>query len=371
MAVNFHTDHVGSLLRPPELLAAREQFVNGEINLEQLREAENTAIDTVLVKQRDIGIDVVSDGEFRRAGWYEGFRAAVKGFVPHERSSLAVWQGPSGEMATQELREKASVVIGEKLQLQGRFTDVEANYLKQHMPGRFKITIPGPSTFLHFFEPGVTDSVYTNRDELLADIVSIYQREVDALVADGVPVIQIDSLRYGDAMDPKMSEIWRSRGVDPMDIAQQTLVSDNAVLSHAEAPGVIRAMHICRGNHRSAWVGQGGYEPVAELLFGELNVDRFLLEFDDERSGGFEPLRFVPKSKMVVLGLVTTKSGQLESQQGLIRRIHEAAHYVPLENLALGTQCGFASTELGNLLTVDDQWRKLELIVDTAREVWG
>jgi len=156
-----------------------------------------------------------------------------------------------------------------------------------------------------------------------------------------------------------------------MDIARQTLAADNEVLSSAQAPGVTRAMHICRGNHRSAWVAQGAYDPVAEMLFGELNVDRFLLEFDDERSGGFEPLRFVPKNKMAVLGLVTTKTGRLESQDELIRRIHQAAEYVPLENIGLSTQCGFASTELGNLLTEDEQWRKLELIVETARKVWG
>jgi 5-methyltetrahydropteroyltriglutamate--homocysteine methyltransferase len=371
MDIRFHTDHVGSLLRPAELISARNRFAKGEIELEQLRDVENAAIDAVISKQKAIGIDVVSDGEFRRAGWYEGFRAAVKGFVPHERSSLAVWKGPSGDMATKELREKASVVIGEKLQIQGRFTGVESSYLAAHGGDRFKITMPGCSTFLHFFEPGVTDKVYEDRDALLADIVSIYLREVDGLVAEGVPMIQIDSLRYGDAMDPKMRSIWESRGVDPMTIARQALDADNKVLARAEVPGVIRAMHICRGNHRSAWVGEGGYEPIADLLFNGLRVDRFLLEYDDDRSGGFEPLRFVPDNKVVVLGLVTTKSGELESQDELIRRIDEAAEYVPLQNLALGTQCGFASTELGNLLTIDDQWRKLELIVDTAQKVWG
>jgi 5-methyltetrahydropteroyltriglutamate--homocysteine methyltransferase len=359
------------LLRPPALISARNRFAKGEINLEQLREAEDTAIDEAISRQRSIGIDVVSDGEFRRAGWYEGFRAAVNGFVPHERSSLAVWKGPSGDMATKELREKASVVIGEKLELQQPFTAVESAYLSAHGGDRFKITMPGCSTFLHFFEPGVTDKAYRDGDALLADIVSIYKQEIDRLVLEGVPVIQIDSLRYGDAMDPTMRSMWESRGIDPMSIVRQTLDADNEVLARANVPGVVRAMHICRGNHRSAWVAEGDYEPVADLLFNELNVNRYLLEYDDERSGGFEPLRFLPHDKVVVLGLVTTKTGKLESQDELIRRIHEAAQHVPLQNLALGTQCGFASTELGNLLTVDEQWRKLELIVETARKVWG
>ena len=371
MGIHFHTDHVGSLLRPPELIAARNRFANGEIEQEQLTEAENSAIDEVLAKQKAIGIDVVSDGEFRRAGWYEGFRTAVDGFIPHERSSLAVWKGPSGDMATKELRERASAVIGEKLRLRRPFTAVESAYLSTHGCDRFKITMPGCSTFLHFFEPGVTEAAYRDRDELLADIVSIYKQEVDRLVSEGVPVIQIDSLRYGDAMDPTMRSIWESRGVDPMSIVRQTLDADNEVLARADVPGIVRAMHICRGNHRSAWLGEGGYEPVADLLFNELNVDRYLLEYDDERSGGFEPLRYVPDNKVVVLGLVTTKTGELESRDELTRRIHEAAQYVPLQNLALGTQCGFASTELGNLLTIDEQWRKLELIVETADAVWG
>jgi 5-methyltetrahydropteroyltriglutamate--homocysteine methyltransferase len=172
-------------------------------------------------------------------------------------------------------------------------------------------------------------------------------------------------------MDPTMRSMWESRGIDPLSIVRQTLDADNEVLARANVPGVVRAMHICRGNHRSAWVAEGDYEPVADLLFNELNVNRYLLEYDDERSGGFEPLRFLPHDKVVVLGLVTTKTGKLESQDELIRRIHEAAQHVPLQNLALGTQCGFASTELGNLLTVDEQWRKLELIVETARKVWG
>jgi 5-methyltetrahydropteroyltriglutamate--homocysteine methyltransferase len=367
----IRADHVGSLLRPQTLLDARAQSAKGLIDADALRAAEDAAIIDILKMQRDSGIQVFSDGEYRRSGWFDGFRAAVDGFQAFERTMPAIWKGANADVAAEDMKAKASFAVGAKLRLQGRFTGIEAAFMAKHAPPPFKITIPSPASFQQFFEPGFTERAYGNPDEMLADIVEIYKREIVGLLADGVPYIQIDTLRYGDVIDAERRRRWEARGVDPAKIVDQTLAADNAVLGLAKRDGVIRAMHICRGNHRSAWAGQGDYEPVAEKMLGQLDVDRFLLEYDDERSGGFAPLRFVPKGKTVVLGLVTTKTGKLESQDELRRRVDEASKYVPLENLAIGTQCGFASTELGNLLSMDEQRRKLELIADTVRKIWG
>jgi 5-methyltetrahydropteroyltriglutamate--homocysteine methyltransferase len=371
MAAEIRADHVGSLLRPPELLEARHKAAAGELGAEALEAAEDRAIDWVLERQTLTGIGVVSDGEFRRAGWYDSFRAAAEGFVPHKRTMAAIWKGEHAHEAAEVTEAAGSFVVGGKLKLHGRFTDVEAKYLVAHAPKPFKITVPSPASFQQFFEPGFSESAYADPDAMLSDIVELYKGEMSALANDGVPYIQLDSLRYGDAIDPGRRERWKARGVDPMKIVDQTLAADNTILDLLGRPGVTRAMHICRGNNRSAWAGEGGYEPVAERMLGELRVDRFLLEYDDARSGGFEPLRFVPKGKIAALGLVTTKTGALEDQDQLRRRIDEAAKFLPLEQLALTTQCGFASMESGNVITMDDQWRKLELIADTARKVWG
>jgi 5-methyltetrahydropteroyltriglutamate--homocysteine methyltransferase len=217
----------------------------------------------------------------------------------------------------------------------------------------------------------VTDKVYPNHSALLWDIVAITKAEIRALVEEGVRYIQIDAPRYSYYLDPKWRDYIRAEmGVDPEAALDEAVRADNACLEGVRRPGVILAIHLCRGNNRSAWYAEGGYDPIAEKLFGTLQVDRFLLEYDDERSGTFEPLRFIPRGKTVVLGLVSSKRPRLESKAALIERIQQAAQYVPLDNLALSPQCGFASTMEGNLLTEDDQWAKLRLVVDTAREVW-
>jgi 5-methyltetrahydropteroyltriglutamate--homocysteine methyltransferase len=260
-------------------------------------------------------------------------------------------------------------VIGAKLKVAGRFTERESAFLTKHADRPFKLTLPSPTMMLVFYREGISDNAYPDRQELIDDVVTIYTREIEALAAGHVPYIQIDSLRYTDLIDPE-----RRAKLDPLGfdrVFAQALAADNALLARAKREGTTRAVHICRGNHRSAWFGRGGYEAVAERLFNELDADRFLLEFDDERSGGFAPLRFVPEGKIVVLGLVTTKSAALESQDELLRRIEEASKFLPLDQLALGPQCGFASTELGNLLGEDDEKRKLELVAGTARRVWG
>jgi 5-methyltetrahydropteroyltriglutamate--homocysteine methyltransferase len=263
-------------------------------------------------------------------------------------------------------------VIGERLRQHRRLTGHEAAFLKEHAGGPFKITMPAASyTVARGFKPGLTTAAYPTRAELTADVVAIMRAEVQALAAEGVPYIQLDNPHYPDYIGAEREAQWRAIGIDPAAALQEDIAGDNACVAGLDRARVTVATHVCRGNARSAWHSRGGYEAIAEQVFGGLDVDRFLLEYDSERAGGFEPLRFVPKGKMVVLGLVTTKLAGLEAQDELLRRIDEAAQYMPVEQLALSPQCGFASIEAGNLLSWDDQRRKLELVVETARKVWG
>jgi len=232
--------------------------------------------------------------------------------------------------------------------------------------------LPAASNFLlASYKPGLSDQVYPTRAALLDDIAAILRKEVEALLDEGVAYVQLDAPYYSHYVDPAIRESIRQQGADPDEALDQSIAADNSCIQGLKRDGVVLAMHVCRGNNRSRWYTEGGYEPIAEKLFGSLPVDAFLLEYDTPRAGDFTPLRFVPPGKTVVLGLVTTKEPRLESPDELRRRIDEAARYVPLERLALSPQCGFASTALGNLLTPDDQWRKLELVVNTARQVWG
>ena len=263
-------------------------------------------------------------------------------------------------------------IVTTKLRQRRRLTAHELPFLKAHSPGAIKMTLPSATQFPAIaYKRGVTDKVYPSHSALLWDIVAIMKAEVQALTAENVRYVQIDAPRYSYYVDPKWRDWIRTEmGLDPEAALDEAVRADNACLEGARRAGATLAMHLCRGNNRSHWYAQGGYDPIAEKLFGTLQVDRFLLEYDDERSGTFEPLRFVPRGKMVVLGLVSSKRPQLEPRAELIRRIEEAARYVPLENLALSPQCGFASTMEGNLIEEDDQWAKLGLVVDTAREVW-
>jgi len=368
----LRADQVGSLLRPQVLLEARRAFAEGRIGIDQLRGAEDRAILAVLEMQRRTGIEVVTDGEFRRTSWLAGILDNVRGLVRSEEPPPAalkpLWRGP-GEKIARDDAAVPPVRIAAKLSTEGRFTEVESVFLKKHAAQTFKVTLPSPHMLMHLYQPGLTDAVYATREELLSDLVGICQFEVEGLTREGVPYIQLDSLRYTDLIDEQRRQKWQTIGFER--VLAETIAADNAVLRCAKRAGITRGVHMCRGNHRSAWAGTGGYELVAERLFNDLDTDRFLLEFDDERSGGFEPLRFVPRGKMVVLGLVTTKTGVLESIDALQRRIEKAAKYVPLESLALSPQCGFASTHLGNLLSEDEEARKLELVAETARRVWG
>ncbi len=370
----YRADQVGSFLRPKRVKDAHMAYTQGQLPLDELREIENAAILEVLDLQKQVGIDVFSDGEFRRGGWSGDFADSVAGFV-EGAPSVSVFNTASGNNPRGG---PARRVIGEKLRQKHRLTAHETEFVKAHAPGPFKMTMPAASYILaRGYRPDVTDRVYGNRAAALHDVASIIRTEVAALVDEGVPYIQLDNPHYPDYVVEERNAQWRAVGVDPDTAILEDIEADNFALDGVARDGVVLAMHLCRGNggrgqdQPAGWHTAGGYDAIAERVFGSLHVDRFLLEYDSERAGGFEPLRFVPPGKTVVLGLVTTKSGELESQDVLLRRIDEASRYVALEHLALSPQCGFASTMAGNPLTVDEEKRKLELVVDTARRVWG
>jgi 5-methyltetrahydropteroyltriglutamate--homocysteine methyltransferase len=381
MTTVYRADHIGSLLRPQDVLDAHAAQARGEITLERLREIEDAAILMVLDLQRQVGLDVLSDGEYRRSSWAGGFPEAVDGYVSSEPPIPFMWRMPDGAEANRlapiqdmlrTMPQQAGRVIGEKIRQKQRLTGHEAPFLKANAGGPFKITFPAPSYVVaRGYKPGVTDKVYTSRGELMDDVVKVYVDEVRWLLDQGVPYIQLDNPHYPDYIEEGRRQQWRAIGIDPEKAIQEDIAGDNASIAGIDRANVTVATHICRGNGRSAWHTQGGYEPIAEAVFGGLDVDTFLLEYDTDRAGGFEPLRFVPKGKNVVLGLITTKVGELESQDALLRRIEEASKYVPMENLSLSPQCGFASVDQGNLISWDDQKRKLELVVETARRAWG
>lgn len=364
MSARYRAEHVGSLLRPAELQQARAAFRGGSLGQEKLREAEDRAIREAFRRQREIGIDICTDGELRRASWLTDMAEAVDGFVP-DRVALE-WKGPGGGLET-----STGKVAGAKLRKLRKLTQHELPFLKAMAPGPFKITLPAPSNFMiASYKPGITDKFYSSHAELLADLVAIIRDEIQWLMSLGVAYIQLDAPYYSFYLDPVQRDRMRKARLDPDREFERAIAGDNSSIEGVPREGVTLALHICRGNSRSRWFTEGGYDQIAEKLFGQLDVDAFLLEYDSSRSGGFEPLRFVPDGKTIVLGLVTTKTPSLESRDELCRRVDEAARYVPLDNLALSPQCGFASVEAGNLLSPEQQWRKLELVAQTARAIW-
>ena len=365
----YRADHVGSLLRPPEVKEARSAYLGGGMDLGELTEIEDRAILKALERQRDVGMPVFTDGEFRRAIFQSDLVESVDGFVDTVTPAVVrIWQGP-GEQPTEP---GTMQVVGGKLHRRKGLTDNQLPFLKQHAQGPIKMTLPSPNQFpALIFQTGITDRFYATRSELLWDIAGIIRAEVSGLADSGVEYIQMDAPRYSYYVDPRWRQHLRDLGEDPDAMFEEAVAADNHCLEGAQRDGVTVAFHVCRGNNQSKWYAEGGYEAIAELLFGTLKVDRFLLEYDTERSGTFEPLRFVPQDKMVVLGLVSSKEAELESVDDIVRRTDEAAAYVPLERLALSPQCGFASTAPGNLLTEEQQWRKLELVSEVARRVWG
>jgi 5-methyltetrahydropteroyltriglutamate--homocysteine methyltransferase len=362
-------DHVGSLLRPAEILEARR---DPSVPPERLREIEDRHILRVLERQRALGFRIFTDGELRRRGFMSGFYDAVEG-LDHDGSVARAWM--DGQTVTVEgshpLARLTGLVVA-RIRQTRRLTCHEVDFLKAHSPGAIKITLPSANQFPALaYRRGLSERAYPTYREFLADVVRIIRSEVAALAAEGVACVQLDAPRYSYFIDPKWREHLRAEmGIDPDEALAEAIRADNACLDAAAGTGVVRAVHLCRGNNRSRWYAEGGYDAIAEQLFSELDADVFLLEYDTARAGTFEPLRFVPAHKGVVLGLVSSKVPALERRDDLLRRIDEAARYVPIERLALSPQCGFASTLEGNLLTEDDQWRKLELVVATARAVW-
>jgi len=382
MASPFRADHVGSLLRPPEMLEARRAYNAKQISWEQLKEAADKAALKAIDAQKQAGIGIYTDGEYRRAIWSGALRDSLEGLVPDPDppppSPLTPapnrWQGEFGEIANETLREVSpnALMVNQRLRLTHMMTGDEAAFLKQHAPGPWKVTLAAVSRTATWFKPGVTDKFYKSPEELQDELLGFRKQELKNLIDMGCSYIQLDSLRYTSWMNPVRRQPMVDAGLDLDKELDEQIAWDNASIEGARGtPGVTVGHHICRGNNRSAWSGQGGYEPVAEKLFRQMNVDRFLLEYDTERAGGFEPLRFVPRDKMVVLGIVSSKLAAPEDKDMLKRRVEEASKYVALDRLAISPQCGFASTMPGNMLSWDEQQRKLELVVEVARDVWG
>lgn len=363
-ASEYRADHVGSFLRPQALLDAR----CGNDH-ERLKELEDLNIRSVLARQEELGFGICTDGEFRRSNFMSDFTDSVEGFALDEDAIGHAWK--AGSVSATAPSHVPGIVAG-KLRQTRRLTATEVPFLLANSRVNVKVTLPSPNQFPFIsFKKGVTDKVYSNHSELLADVVAILKGEVAALATDGVHYIQLDTPRYSYYIDPKWREWLRTEiGVDPDTALDEAILADNACFDAARGSGATLGLHLCRGNNRGNWYAQGGYDAIAEKLFSGLHVDRFLLEFDDERSGTFEPLRFVPAGKTVVLGLVSSKRPEMEASADLIRRIEAASKYVPLENLALSPQCGFASVMEGNPVTEETQWAKMKLVADTARLVW-
>jgi 5-methyltetrahydropteroyltriglutamate--homocysteine methyltransferase len=369
MATEHRAEHVGSLLRPPYLLAARDARDKGELTTGELREVEDRAIAELIGLQQQAGLTVFTDGEARRQSWRAGLMESLGGVVPASRTMR--WYRDGRELSPEETLTDGAVATT-KVSRKQDLTGAEASFMASHAPGAFKITMISASMGGMLWDSERSAAVYPTPGDLIEDLTRLQIEEIGGLAARGARWVQLDSLSYNQVMDASASGATRG-SLRQDQVLDATITADAAIVSAVkrEHPDLTVGMHICRGNYRSSWMARGGYEPVAERLFNEVPVDRFLLEYDTERAGGFEPLRFLPPGPTVVLGLVTTKVPELENPDDLRRRIDEAARYAPLEQLAISPQCGFASGLLGNLITVDDERRKLDLVVSVARQVWG
>jgi len=363
----FRADHVGSLLRPKELQEARDKKQRGEITADALRAVEDKAIRDVVKLQEDVGLQVATDGEFRRTFWHVDFLVSFENVVMVPPSIKASFHTHKGDIHFAPL----GIRIDGKLSRPKPIFVDHFKFLKSVTKATPKITIPAPSN-MHFRggRKAIDEKAYPDLGEFYADLARVYNEEMQDLAAAGCRYLQIDEVNFAYLCDPKLREQVQNIGSDPNTLPKTyaKLINDSIAGRPAD---MVTAMHLCRGNFKSAWVAEGGYEPVADVLFNQINVDGYFLEYDDERSGDFAPLRFVPKGKTVILGLVTTKLSALETKDALKRRIEEAAKYCPLDQLALSPQCGFSSTVEGNDVSVADEIAKLKLVVETAKEVWG
>ena len=357
----IRSDVIGSLLRPDDLKLARERFDRGELSPAALKQVEDRAVDEAVQLQEAAGLDVVTDGELRRYAFFGHLIDALDGF-----DKLGGWAIPFHNEAGERLVFKRPVVV-DKLRWRRSMCAEELTYLRARTRKPTKVTLISTQQAAAYYDPDKSTGAYPTRDAYLADIVDLTRREIEELVRLGCDYVQIDAPQYAALLDPGLREGYRQRGSDPDRLIDRCIEMDNAVIG--EHPGVTFGLHICRGNNQSMFYASGGYEPIARV-FTKSRFQRFLLEYDDQRSGGFEPLRAVPDDRVVVLGLVTTKSPRLESVEALCARVEEAARLVPQERLALSPQCGFASTMEGNRLTPAEQQAKLRRVAETANRIW-
>jgi 5-methyltetrahydropteroyltriglutamate--homocysteine methyltransferase len=360
----FRADHVGSFLRSPALKTARAAREKGEITASQLKEVEDREIEALIRKQESVGLRSITDGEYRRASWQTDFLTALDGVEAYVGERKFKFKGPQPRPILLRINKKLGGYVQHPMIDHFRFVAAHTTKIP-------KMTIPSPST-LHFRygREAVPEAIYPSMDDFYRDLGTTYSKVVRAFADAGCRYLQIDEVNLTYLCDPELRAQVTARGDDPDKLPEVYAAMINAAISDVPSDMTI-TMHLCRGNFRSTFVASGGYEPVADILFNAINVHGYFMEYDSARAGGFEPLRFVPKGKTVVLGLVTTKTGSLESRDDLKRRIEEAARFVPIEQLALSPQCGFASTEEGNLLAEEEQWAKLRMIVELAEEVWG
>ena len=359
----FRADHVGSLLRTAPLKDARAKRAAGGITAEELKAVEDREIEKVIRKQEGVGLKLATDGEFRRSWWHFDFFKGLDGVTPHSTTGGIQFHG---------VQTKAEgLKITGKIGFSGHPMLEHFKFLKAHARVTPKMTIPAPST-LHFRQgrASISKEVYPDLDRFFDDLATAYRGAIRAFYDAGCSYLQLDDTAWAMICDPNERMQSRARGDDPDALPERYARLTNAAIAGKPADRTI-TMHLCRGNFRSSFVASGGYEPVAEILFNTIDVHGYFMEYDTERAGGFEPLRFLPKGKTVVLGLVTTKSGTLEMKDAIERRIEEAAKYVDLDQMCLSPQCGFASSEEGNVLAEDEQWAKLRMIVEIADEVWG
>jgi 5-methyltetrahydropteroyltriglutamate--homocysteine methyltransferase len=357
----YRADQVGSLLRPAELAEARKRWKRGELAAEKLRDIEDRAVREAVAKQESIGLQAVTDGEFRRDWWHLDFLAQLDG--------VKTIANPGPKFGGTEEQPPIATVTG-KVGCSRPIMVEHFAFLKSVAKATPKFTIPSPSMLhLRGGRNAIAKAVYPDLEEFWSDVAAAYRGAIAHLANAGCTYLQLDDTAFAYLCDPKIQETCRRNGDDPEKLPRRYADTINAALKGRPA-GMTVTMHTCRGNFKSAWVAEGGYDPVAEAMFSA-DVDDFFMEFDSARSGTFAPLRLLPRGKKAVLGLVTTKVGEIEDRAEIRRRIGEAAKFVPLEKLCLSPQCGFSSTHHGNALSHEDQWRKLELIVEVAREVWG
>jgi len=368
--ITAHTVVVGSLLRPVALRKARDDWVAGRLNHAQFKSIEDRAVDEAVSLQEAAGLDIVTDGEMRRLSFQSPMTEAVDGFGPWDLN-VFLWGHWHGAGAVGERRRDRPVDLGvvSRLVRKRHLVAEEFVYLRRRTSRVAKVTLPSPSLFVNFWSPERSQSAYASLDHFLADVVAILRDEVAELVRLGATYVQIDAPHYPLLLAPATGSFYESRGWTFDQWLSRGIELDNAVM--AGFAEVTFAIHLCRGNQESRWLVAGDYEPIARPIFQRIHATRLLLEYDDERSGSFAPLRHVPDDKTVVLGLVSTKRPQTEAPEDLIRRITEASRFVPLERLALSPQCGFASSIVGNNLSIEDERRKLERVCETARRIWG